>query len=137
MSMQGNGDGTTSDDARESANVFGILRQMLQHMEFQTKVSAHEVATERKPQDFRLVIPSVGSGGVLPITSANRGRIMSVQNPTANPIILTLTDDDNSGILVFSAQIAAYGYQNVWVPFFSRLYAKSGAGVIIAGELLQ
>lgn len=127
--------------AAPRGGLFGVFLEMLEHLRLHSQAAAASALRDRRRTDFRLVIPGGapggGAGGSIPLTSPARGRIMSVQNPTGNPLVITLVDDANAGVPVFSASVPAYGYQNVWVPFFSRLYARAGAGAIIAGETLE
>lgn len=113
------------------------------HLNTKVLLALHDrmqgIPEKRTP--FRIKVPNaVGAGGATALSgaqvvSANRGEILTVQNSTAAPVTLHLIEDVGGDVL--NVTIPANDYKALTVPFFGRLFALSGAGVIISGNVFE
>jgi hypothetical protein len=133
--------GTDASTDQQPAALYGDPR-LIETLELQTRIliALHErvkgIPQERTP--FRLMVPSPSGAQTLSgaqLTSAHRGEILTVQNSNAAPATLLLVESE--GAIVLNVVIPANDYKSLFVPFFGRLFAKSGAGVIVSGNVFS
>lgn len=120
----------------------GGQKEMLAHQQLHTLLLHKAVdqlkAIDQKKTPFRLQVPAIANqSGTLqvPFTSCNRGEILTVQNPTAAPLAVELRE--TNGALVIKVTVPAGDYKALFVPFFDRLVALAGPGMIISGNAYE
>lgn len=89
---------------------------------------------------FRIQVPGAPANTLsVALMSANRGEILTLQNPTAAPITVDLVEDNGALGQVLKVTVPANDYKALFIPFFGRLFARApqanGAGMIVSGNV--